>query len=119
MEYEAGASFRIRRSFWTGSEYVEPTGEIQVAHINSENHGIEFESRTGDHFRMHLHPGEMSLGGGNKTNPFHPSGIDFANAPIYKNYGISSYAGAVKNGQINLYRYTYDNGSAKYWVAKW
>lgn len=38
---------------------------------------------------------------------------------LYKNYGISSYAGAVKDGNVNLYRYMYDNGTAKYWVAKW
>ena len=76
MEYEVGASFRIRRSFWTGREFVAPSGEIGVAHMNSDAHGVGFESRTGDNFRMHLHPGEMTLGDGIRTNPYHPSGAD-------------------------------------------
>ena len=119
MEYEIGASFRIRRHFWSGKEYVAATSEMTPVHISQSNFGTEFDSYTGNHFRMHLHPGEMSLGIGRWTDPYHPSAADYANALFWKNYGISSYAGAVKNGQVNLYHYAYDNGTPKYWVAQW
>jgi len=69
--------------------------------------------------RNHLGSTMMAYITSNTNSSAHPSGADYANAPTYKNYGISSYAGAVKDGQVNLYRYTYDNGTAKYWVAKW
>lgn len=118
MEYEAGASFRIRQEFWSGKDYLF-VRDLTVVPIDEGNVGVAFKSYKGDHFRMHLHPKAGIDVGNGVTNPYNPSRSDYVSAATHQKYGIQSYAGAVRGTQSELYHYTYNNGSAKYWVASW
>ena len=70
------------------------------------------------HFRMHLHTREQ-LSNGVTAKPYHPSGADYANGLTHQNHGINSYAGAVRNGKVELYHYTYENNKPSYRIATW
>lgn len=119
LEYEAGASFRVRQNFWSGRNYLFMRDDPVVVHIDDNNGGVGFRSYKGDHFRMHLHPKAGVLVGNGVTDPYHPSRSDYVNAATHQKYGIQSYAGAVRNNQTELYRYTYNDSQAKYWTVKW
>ncbi|MCF0217256.1 MAG: hypothetical protein HUK21_12415, partial [Fibrobacteraceae bacterium] len=124
LEFEAGASFRIKQHYWSGKNYltIGGNGRIELSYAPIEG-GVEFSSNTKDSFRMHLHPEDgilmASSNGIDLSSAYHPSAKDYANSSFFKGYGIDSYAAALRGNQRELYSYYLSGYNGHYRSFSW
>ena len=83
---------------------------------------VSFDSKTGDHFRLHLHSRDGMIVNKGTVNQgtvsaLYPSAQDYINGSRYTKYGIANYASAINGTKTELYCYRYTYGEAKYWKA--